>query len=53
MRRRLSDAYEASRRLRDAYGQNFKKKLTFWFLVGLKEKIHASSEVTVGFWIEM
>ena len=53
MRRRLSDAYEPSRRLSDAYDHNLKKKLTLWFLVGLKEKIHARSEVTVGFRIEM
>ena len=53
MRRRLSDAYEPSRRLSDAYDHNLKKKLTLWFLVGLKEKIHAPSEVTVGFWIKM
>ena len=48
------DAYEPSRRLSDAYDHKFKKKyLTLWFLVGLKEKIHAPSEVNVGFWIEM
>ena len=64
MRRRLSDSYEASRRLRDAYetshrlsdayGHIFKKKkLSLWFLVGLKKEIHAPSEFSIGFWIEM
>ena len=33
MHRRLSDAYEASRRLSNAYDHNFKKKLSLWFLV--------------------
>ena len=51
--RRLSDTYEPSRRLSDAYEHNLKKKLSLWFLVQLKEKIHAPSEVTVGFWFEM
>ena len=47
--RLLSDAYEPSRHLSDAYDHSFKKnKLTLWFLIGLKEKIHAPSEVTVG-----
>ena len=50
----LSDAYEPIRHLSDAYDHNLKKKnLTLWFLVGLKEKIHVPSEVTVGFWIKM
>ena len=51
--RRLSDAYEPSCRLSDAYDHNFKKKLSLWFLVQLKEKIHAPSDFSVGFWIEM
>ena len=52
--RRLSDAYEISRRLSDAYGHIFKqKKLSLWFLVGLKEEIHAPSDFSVRFWIEM
>ena len=53
MRRRLSDAYEARRRLRDAYGQNLKKKINFLIFGRFKKKIHAPSEVTVGFWIKM
>ena len=53
MRRSLSDAYEASRRLSDAYDHNLKKKLSLWFLVQLKEKIHAPSDFSVEFWIEM
>ena len=63
MRRRLSNAYEASRRLSDvyepirrlsnAYDHNFKKKNYLCDLVQLKEKIHAPSDFSVGFWIEM
>ena len=51
---RLSDAYETSRRLTDAYGHIFKKKkLSLWFLVGLKKEIYAPLDFSVGFWIEM
>ena len=53
--RHLSDAYETSRRLSDAYGHiyNNNKKLSLWFLVSLKKEIHAPSDFSVGFWIEM
>ena len=59
MRRRLSDAYEASRRLRDAYetsrllsdayGHIFKKKIIFVIFGRFKRR----NPHTVGFWIEM
>ena len=49
----LSDTYEPSRHLSKAYDHHFKKKIYFWFLVQLKEKIHAPSDFSVGFWIEM
>ena len=52
--RRLSDAYETSRLLSDACGHLFnKKKLSLWFLVGLKKEIHVPLDFSVGFWIEM
>ena len=51
---RLSDAYETSRRLSEAYGHIYKKKkLSLWFLVSLKKEIHALSDFSIGFWIEM
>ena len=49
--RRLRDAYETSRRLSDAYGHIFKKKLSLWFLVGLKKEIDAPLDFSVRFWI--
>ena len=38
MRRHLSDAYEARRRLSDAYGQNLKKKFNFLIFGRFKKK---------------
>ena len=51
--RRLSDGYENSRRLSDGCGHIYKKKIIFVIFGTVKKKIHAPSEVTVGFWIEM
>ena len=38
MRRRLSDAYEASHRLSDAYDHNLKKKIIFVIFGTVKRK---------------
>ena len=53
LNRRLLRRLLTRRRLSDDCGHFYKKNWTLWFLIGLKEKIHAPSEVTVGFWIEM
>ena len=47
--RRLSDAYEPRRRLSDAYEHNLKKKIIFVIFGTVKRK----NPRAVGFWIEM
>ena len=47
--RRLSDAYEPIRRLSDAYDHNFK----FFFIFAIFGTVKRKNPRAVGFWIEM